>query len=214
MCLLIIGFCFDWWILLLLTPTSITQMCYAVNGCHAKTFENFMYGMPYCLLHLFVLNHHMWSKICKGPTTSFWKYKPVNIQSRSPDHPKRKHLLIWNSRNYPAKTLSLCNLRNTSSYFLGYKKWKSNYSMQLFNLDKYFLIFEFLATMASSTVKNENINLNSWYQCIVIRKKKIIWKHRSYCWYFHLNLKYLGWLYKTKNTSKQQKLVAFVRNCL
>ena len=27
---------------------------------------------------------------------------------------------------------------------------------------------------------------------IVIRKGKIVWKHRPYCWYFSLNLKYLG----------------------
>ena len=30
---------------------------------------------------------------------------------------------------------------------------------------------------------------------IVIRNGKIIWKHGPYCWYFFLNLKYLGWPY-------------------
>ena len=28
---------------------------------------------------------------------------------------------------------------------------------------------------------------------IVIRSGKIVWKHGPYCWYFRLNLKYLGW---------------------
>ena len=31
---------------------------------------------------------------------------------------------------------------------------------------------------------------------IVIRNEKIVWKHGPYCWYFCLNLKYLGWLYR------------------
>ena len=31
---------------------------------------------------------------------------------------------------------------------------------------------------------------------IVIRNGKIVWKHGPYRWYFQLNLKYLGWLYR------------------
>ena len=31
---------------------------------------------------------------------------------------------------------------------------------------------------------------------IVIRKRKIVWKHRPYCRYFSLSLKYLGWPYR------------------
>ena len=31
---------------------------------------------------------------------------------------------------------------------------------------------------------------------IVIRNGKIVWRHGPYCWYFHLNLKYLGWPYR------------------
>ena len=33
------------------------------------------------------------------------------------------------------------------------------------------------------------------YINIVIRNGKIVWKDGPYCWYFSLNLKYLGWLY-------------------
>ena len=31
---------------------------------------------------------------------------------------------------------------------------------------------------------------------IVIKNGKIVWKHRPYCWYFHLNLKHLEWPYR------------------
>ena len=31
---------------------------------------------------------------------------------------------------------------------------------------------------------------------IVVRDRKIVWKHGSYCWYFRLNLIYLGWPYR------------------
>ena len=44
---------------------------------------------------------------------------------------------------------------------------------------------------------------------IVIRNGKIVWKRGPNC-YFHLNLKFLGG--HAGNTSKQQKIVAFVRN--
>ena len=46
----------------------------------------------------------------------------------------------------------------------------------------------------------------------VMRNGKIVWKKGPYCWYFCLNLKYLGG--RTKRTSKQWKIVAFVRNWL
>ena len=48
---------------------------------------------------------------------------------------------------------------------------------------------------------------------IVIRNKKIVWKHGPYCWYFRLNLKYLGWLYReyiNKNSQKQWILLGIV----
>ena len=31
---------------------------------------------------------------------------------------------------------------------------------------------------------------------IIIRNRKIVGKHGSYCWYFCLNLKFLGWPYR------------------
>ena len=37
---------------------------------------------------------------------------------------------------------------------------------------------------------------NQSFQGIVIRNGKIIWKYEPHCWYFHLNLKYLGCPYR------------------
>ena len=47
----------------------------------------------------------------------------------------------------------------------------------------------------------------------VIRKGKIVWKHRPYCLYFSLNLKYLGWSYRAyiktaKNGGFCQELIS------
>ena len=41
---------------------------------------------------------------------------------------------------------------------------------------------------------------------IVIRNGKVVWKHGTYCSYFLLNLKYLGWPYK--------EYIQTVKNCL
>ena len=43
---------------------------------------------------------------------------------------------------------------------------------------------------------------------IVIINGKIVWKHGPCCWYFRLNLEYLGWLYKSihQNSKKWQLL--------
>ena len=48
---------------------------------------------------------------------------------------------------------------------------------------------------------------------IVIRNGKIVWKHGPYCWYFCLNLKYLGWPYsayikKAKNGEFCEELLS------
>ena len=44
--------------------------------------------------------------------------------------------------------------------------------------------------------KNRNLSLDEYLnKIIVIRNGKMVWKHGLYCWYFHLNLRYLGWLH-------------------
>ena len=47
------------------------------------------------------------------------------------------------------------------------------------------LIFLFIVT-----------NIDWKGKTIVIRNGEIVWKHGPYCWYFCLNLKYLGWPYR------------------
>ena len=75
--------------------------------------------------------------ICKG-AASFRKYKPMNIQSR-----------YGNSEN-----------THRNSYFLATKHEKTIMVCSYLNFYKYFLHFEI---MASNTIKNESIHLNSWH---------------------------------------------------
>ena len=57
-------------------------------------------------------------------------------------------------------------------------------------------IFPSFLTCGLQYYKNESIHLNSWPGTIVIRNRKIIWKHRSFLLIFWLDLKYLEWLYR------------------
>ena len=44
---------------------------------------------------------------------------------------------------------------------------------------------------------NRPFSVNLMNMCLIdIRNGKMVWKHGSYCWYFCLNLKYLGWPYR------------------
>ena len=43
---------------------------------------------------------------------------------------------------------------------------------------------------------DDSFDLDNKNLGIVIRNRKIVWKHGPYCWYFRLNLKYLVWPYK------------------
>ena len=47
---------------------------------------------------------------------------------------------------------------------------------------------------------------------IIIRNRKIVWKHGPYCWYYRLNLKYSEWPYRAyiktaKNCGSCEELV-------
>ena len=57
-------------------------------------------------------------------------------------------------------------------------------------------IFPSFWTCGLQYYKNESIHLNSWPGTIVLRNRKIIWKHRSLLLIFWLELKYLEWLYR------------------
>ena len=53
-------------------------------------------------------------------------------------------------------------------------------------------------TAAKTDLENQ---LKGTRKSIVIKNRKIvIWKDRPYCWYFRLNLKYLGWPYREYNS--------------
>ena len=86
----------------------------------------------------------------------------------------------------------------------------------------------FSSSFTAESLENENVQAETFcsfydflYQSaaqdlvnvflIVIRNWKIVWKHGPYCWYFHLNLKYLAWPYR--EWSKQREIVVFGRNC-
>ena len=43
---------------------------------------------------------------------------------------------------------------------------------------------------------NHFVQVSVLFSITVIRNGKIFWKYSPYCWYFCLNLKYLGWPYR------------------
>ena len=112
------------------------------------------------------------------------KYKPVRIT-------QKEHLLILNSEAN----------QNLNSY----EAWKNNYGMQLFKIFPSFWIF------GQQYYKNESIHLDSWHHSY---KKQIDSLETQvvfvdiFAWTWNI------WRSRTENTSKQQKMVAFVRNCL
>ena len=86
-----------------------------------------------------------------------------------------------------------------------YKAWKNNYGMQLFKIFPSFWIF------GQQYYKNESIHLDSLHHSY---KKQIDSLETQvvfvdiFAWTWNI------WRSRTENTSKQQKMVAFVRNCL
>ena len=73
--------------------------------------------------------------------------------------------------------------------------------MQLFNfLKNISFSFHYFELVACNTInKNESIHLNSWPGTLIIRNRKIIWKHRSFLLIFWLELEIFGvagWPYR------------------
>ena len=72
----------------------------------------------------------------------------------------------------------------------------------IFRLIKYYKIEIFNFNYVIEIITRTIFYINFFYfiiTCniyIVIRNGKIVWKHGSYCRYFHLNLKYFGCLYR------------------
>ena len=76
------------------------------------------------------------------------------------------------------------------------------------NFYKYFLHFELLA---SNTIKNKSIHLTSWHHSHKKQKNSLetqVVFVDIFAWTWNI------WGDRTENTSKQRKMVVFVRNCL
>ena len=85
----------------------------------------------------------------------------------------------------------------------------------LFSFDSRVFIFIVLGVFLTNQLsKTEPYLVRNLFiiQNILIRNGKTVWKHGPYCWYFRLSLNI--WSGRTEHTSKQRKMVTFVRNCL
>ena len=126
-----------------------------------------------------------------------FKTKPVKIT-------QKEHLLIWNSETSQNLNIYVYNYQTETAICPSTNNEKTIMTCSCFNF-LYFLHFELLA---SNTIKNESICLNSWHHS----HKKQKMETGVILLIFCVNLKYLGLLYreyiKTANNG------AFVRNFL
>ena len=125
------------------------------------------------------------------------KYAPVRITQQ------KEHLLIWNSETTQNLNIYLHNYQTETAIFLATKHEKTIMACGYLN---YFKIFPSFWTFGQQYSKNESIHLNSWKQKNALETLAIFVDIFAWTW----NI----WDSHTENTSKQQKMVAFVRNCL
>ena len=83
---------------------------------------------------------------------------------------------LWNSETTQNLNIYLNNCQTETAIFLAAKHEITIMACRYLNFYKYFLHFELLA---SNTIKNESIHLNSLHHGH--KKQKIVWKRRSYC---------------------------------
>ena len=105
---------------------------------------------------------------------------------------------------------SMCIFKaGRSSLYDGWAKYKEKVPDVSDPNHKYFLYFELLAT---NIIKSESIDQNSWHHSH--KKQKYSLETRVVLLIFLFELEILNiWDGHTKNTPKQRKMVAFVRNC-
>ena len=104
---------------------------------------------------------HLQSQRKGGP--SFRRYKSVNISIYNIYTVKitqKEHLLIWNSETTQNLNIYLYNYQTETAIFLATKHEKTIMACSYLIFYKYFLHFELLA---SNTIKNKSIHLNSWH---------------------------------------------------
>ena len=111
----------------------------------------------------------------------------------------RPPFYVGETRNFLSFTKRK-HFKNYEKCFLFHRK-----SPFCFRDIQFFVFFPFLSTASRRKGSDETeITLTLWTGLhkladvsfgitIVIRNGKIVWKHGPYCWYFCLNLEYLGW---------------------
>ena len=131
----------------------------------------------------------------------YQKYKPVRIT-------QKEHLLIWNSETTQNLNIYLYNYQTETAIFLATKHEKAIMAYSYLNFKK---IFPSFWTFGQQYYKNESIHLNSWH---LSHKKQIDSLETQVIFADILAWTWNIWYGLTENTSKQQAMVAFVRNCL
>ena len=130
------------------------------------------------------------------------KYKPVRITQQ------KEHLLIWNSETTQNLNIYLYNYQTETAIFLATKHGKEIMACSYWFFKKYFLNFELLT---SSTIKMKSIHLNSSHHS---HKKQIDGLETQVLFVDIFAWTWSNLCSRTENTSKQQKMVDFGRNCL
>ena len=147
--------------------------------------------------------------ICKGPT-SFRKYKPVNMRIYvTVKITQKERLLIWNSDITQNLKIYLYDCRIERAIFLAAKHEKTIMGCSYLVFYKYFLHFE---NLASNTIKDESINLNSWHHSH--KKQKNSLETQVVNFIILLELQMSGVAIQRIYTSEEEKIAAFVRNRL
>ena len=131
----------------------------------------------------------------------YQKYKPVRIT-------QKEHLLIWNSETTQNLNIYLYNYQTETAIFLATKHEKAIMACSYWFFKKMFPSFW---TLDQQYYKNESIHLNS---CHHSHKKQIDSLETQVLFVGIFAWTWSNWCSRTENTSKQQKMVDFVRNCL
>ena len=129
------------------------------------------------------------------------KYKPVRIT-------QKEHLLIWNSETTQNLNIYLHNYQTETAIFLATKHEKTIMACSYLNFLK---IFSSFWTFGQQYYKNESIHLNSWHHS---HKKQRDGLETQVVFVDIFFWTWNNWGGRSENTSKQRKMVAFVRKYL
>ena len=107
------------------------------------------------------------------------------------------NLLVYSLRLLKS-VLTLSSRRSLSPYHIKASLIETSFMKELRTLLKVYDGAVFFAYLLNEWPLLQNFFIFIGFLClfIVIRNGKIVWKHGPYCWYFRLNLRYLGWPYR------------------